>query len=123
QQDVTRSVFTGEFAGAHGSAVVENEPDARLEIELREAAQRHRRDGGVHEAHRHSIQTSATGPRIHPFASSIERRLYRNSNIFPSCGWLHETFIVEIGPIFNRSIFVAVIRASMKFLSRVIAVT
>ncbi len=34
----------------------------------------------------------------------MERRLYKNSNMLPSCGWSQEIFIVEIGPRFNRSI-------------------
>ena len=35
---------------------------------------------------------------------SMLRRCQRNSNMFPSCGWSQEIFMVETGPMFRRSI-------------------
>ena len=33
--------------------------------------------------------------------------------MLPSCGWSHEIFIVETGPMFSRSIYAKSVTASM----------
>ena len=55
-------------------------------------------------------------------ARSIERRCQRNSNMLPSCGWSHEIFIVETGPMFSRSICGYASSCLMNAASLVIAV-